>query len=559
MHVVLYARVSTTRQFTNGLSIPDQLRQMRQWCERQGHVITREYIEPGDSATDDRRQVFQDMIFDAQKVLAPFELIVVHSFSRFFRDEIEATLYERKLAKFGVKMVSITQHTSNDPSGEIQRRLIMLFDEYQSKENAKHTLRGMQENARQGYFNGSVAPFGYQSVVAGQTGTHGRVKKKLAIEPAEAEIVREIFALYLRGAGGRRLGVKEIAKHLNASGVRMRGRLWRLQKIHNILSSVTYTGTHIFNMLDSKTFRRKNEDEWIKIPVPAIIDQATFDKAAQIRKVHAPATGSPRCDNLPTLLTGILHCGHCGSSMYVMTGKSGRYRYYKCVRRMSRGNVACASRNVPMETLDDRVLETFRTTVHSPEHITSVVTELKRLAAVHAGGDHERQIKKLEAGMAEADQAMSRLYEAVEKGCILLDAHLKERIDQHKARKEGYAVELAQLKAVGKAPVISLTPRKIQAVTNMLNKRLSGATPFARSYLRAARCEIRVRDDELEFCGDNAALANLVTSNASIAASSTVPAFVSSGTPTKDGAGHWKIRVKIESGKRCNPKSRGTP
>ena len=32
------------------------------------------------------------------------------------------------------------------------------FDEYQSKENAKHTQRAMQENARQGYWNGSVPP-----------------------------------------------------------------------------------------------------------------------------------------------------------------------------------------------------------------------------------------------------------------------------------------------------------------------------------------------------------------------------------------------------------------
>ena len=56
MQVAIYARVSTTRQAENDLSIPDQLRQMRQWCQRHGHVIVKEYIEPGASATDDKER-----------------------------------------------------------------------------------------------------------------------------------------------------------------------------------------------------------------------------------------------------------------------------------------------------------------------------------------------------------------------------------------------------------------------------------------------------------------------------------------------------------------------
>jgi hypothetical protein len=31
------------------------------------------------------------------------------------------------------------------------RQIMALFDEYQSKENAQHTLRAMKENARQGF------------------------------------------------------------------------------------------------------------------------------------------------------------------------------------------------------------------------------------------------------------------------------------------------------------------------------------------------------------------------------------------------------------------------
>jgi site-specific DNA recombinase len=178
MQIALYARVSTTRQAENDLSIPDQLRQMRQWAERNGHSVAKEYIEPGASATDDKRPVFQDMMNDAAQKPTPFQAVVVHSLSRFFRDLVMGAMYQKKLMKIGIQLISITQQTQNDPSGDMQRHIFMLFDEYQSKEIAKHTLRGMQENARQGFFNGSKAPFGYKTINAGKTGLHGRVKKK---------------------------------------------------------------------------------------------------------------------------------------------------------------------------------------------------------------------------------------------------------------------------------------------------------------------------------------------------------------------------------------------
>src|SRR5438105_10361062 len=126
MAVALYARVSTTRQAEQDLSIPDQLREMREWCKRNSFLVAKEYVEPGASATDDRRPVFQDMIADSTLTPPPFEAVVVHSLSRFFRDSIAFGLYERKLAKHSVKIVSITQQTSDDPSGELARRIFSV-------------------------------------------------------------------------------------------------------------------------------------------------------------------------------------------------------------------------------------------------------------------------------------------------------------------------------------------------------------------------------------------------------------------------------------------------
>ena len=99
-----------------------------------------------------KRPEFQRMIDAATTKPSAFEAIVVHSFSRFFRDQFQLEFYVRRLAKNGVRLISITQELGDDPMSNMIRQIMALFDEYQSKENAKHTLRAMKENARQGFW-----------------------------------------------------------------------------------------------------------------------------------------------------------------------------------------------------------------------------------------------------------------------------------------------------------------------------------------------------------------------------------------------------------------------
>lgn len=121
-------------------------------------------------------------------------MILVHSFSRFFRDQFQLEFYVRRLAKNGVRLVSITQELGDDPMSNMIRQIMALFDEYQSKENAKHTLRAMKENARQGFWNGALPPIGYRIVEAAEQ-RGDRTKKTLEIDPIQAETVRLIFRL----------------------------------------------------------------------------------------------------------------------------------------------------------------------------------------------------------------------------------------------------------------------------------------------------------------------------------------------------------------------------
>ena len=160
----LYLRVSTARQAEHDVSIPDQRRQGEAYCEARGYELVETYVEPGASATNDRRPEFQRMMEAGTSKPAAFDIVVVHSFSRFFRDHFELEFYVRKLAKNGVKLVSMTQELGDDPMHVMMRQIMALFDEYQSKENAKHTLRALKENARQGFWNGSLPPVGYRVV-----------------------------------------------------------------------------------------------------------------------------------------------------------------------------------------------------------------------------------------------------------------------------------------------------------------------------------------------------------------------------------------------------------
>src|SRR6266487_2676733 len=198
VRAALYLRVSTGRQADSDLSIPDQRRQAKGYCASRGWEIVADYVEPGASATDDRRPEFQRMIDAATTKPPAFDVVLVHSFSRFFRDQFQLEFYVRRLAKAGVRLVSITQELGDDPMSNMIRQIMALFDEYQSKENAKHTLRAMKENARQGFWNGALPPIGYRIVEAAEQRGH-RIKKMLEIDPIQAETVRLIYRLAREG------------------------------------------------------------------------------------------------------------------------------------------------------------------------------------------------------------------------------------------------------------------------------------------------------------------------------------------------------------------------
>lgn len=511
MIVALYARVSTVKQAEKELSIPDQLRQLREWCARQGHGVAVEYREAGASATDDRRPVFQQMIAEACGPGRPFEALLVHSQSRFFRDLYGFLHYERQLTRAGVRLVSITQPTAEDAAGQMVRNVISLFDEYQSRETGKHTLRSMQENARQGFFNGSRPPLGYRVEAVPLPGRKG-CKKRLVVDAGEAELVRRVFALYLQGENGYALGLVGVARALTRQGCTYRGTQWTKGRVEAVLGNRVYVGEYTFNRKQGKTGQRKPEAEWVRLTVPAILDRATFEAAARRRAARHCSQVPPRVVSAPAFLAGLLRCGCCGGGMTVATGKGGRYRYYKCQRTISTGE-RCASPSLPAPALDRTIREAVCARVLVPERVLGIMAALRQRLQ-RGGNGTGAKLRQLRQELEANQQGIARLHQAVEAGLLPLDETLRERAHRLKARREALLLEIAGLQRVELMPQRLLTPRYVEAFCQALRaKILDEASGFGRQYLRLLVEEIRVKGRELVLRGSNAALARALAGN----------------------------------------------
>ena len=528
VRAALYLRVSTTRQAEHDVSIPDQKRQGEAWCASRGFQLVETFVEAGASATNDRRPEFQRMIEAGTSKPAPFDVVVVHSFSRFFRDHFELEFYVRKLAKNGVKLVSITQEMGDDPMHVMMRQIMALFDEYQSKENAKHVLRALKENARQGFWNGSLPPIGYRVVDAEQRGS--KMKKKLEIDPLHADTVRLIFRLALEGDGtSGPMGVKAIVTHLNRNRIFTRnGGRWGIGQLHRILTRRTYMGEHQFNRR-SKANEVKPEEEVVTVPVPPLIDRETFEAIQKHLRARNPKVTPPRVVSGPTLLTGICYCGNCGGAMTLRTGKNGRYRYYACSIKARQGETGCKGRAIPMDKLDGIVVSHIEDRLLDPERLEELLASVvdRRQEGVERRRHH---IAELNHRAAEADNRLKRLYDAIEAGSLdPAESALGERIAGLTAIRDQAHADAARIQAMLESSSHrAITPEAVREFAGEARSRIRlGKGGYRRDHLRALAQRVEVADHEIRIMGNRTnLLRTLVAAKGGTSAGIGVPTFV---------------------------------
>ena len=227
----------------------------------------------------------------------------------------------------------------------------------------------MLENARQGFWNGAVAPFGYSTVVKERRGN--KDKKVLVINEPEARQVREIFDLYL-GREGPPKGLKAIVNHLNERGITRRGRRFGTGSLHDLLVNPAYVGRHQFNRNDSRARQARPQSQWIEVRFRRSSTKNVQPRPGRAAYTRATSRGSPQ-RKWPHHAVAVARCAGCGAAMIRNSGKGGTYLYYACSRAMKQGKTACTGRRVRMDHLDDMVLGYLSERLFEPERLQQLL------------------------------------------------------------------------------------------------------------------------------------------------------------------------------------------
>ena len=239
-------------------------------------------------------------------------------------------------------------------------------------------------------------------------------RKKIAVHPEEAEVVRLIYQWYLEGQGG-----KAIAQRLNAEGKLYRGRPWLKDRIFDIIGDESYVGRYYFNKRDHKTHRPKPKEEWVLMQVEPIVDQVTWERAKALKEERDPTKGAnPAAVASKTLLTGLAVCGLCGARMTLETSRGGRrFTYYNCSNYIRRGKAVCPGQRIPARELEQAVLDHMANKLFTAERVKAILKGVYEVVRkLEKGNDAQR--KSLNRQLDVIKAKLGKQYEAIESGAV---------------------------------------------------------------------------------------------------------------------------------------------
>ncbi|RYY28390.1 MAG: recombinase family protein [Sphingomonadales bacterium] len=497
-----YVRVSTQRQAEGGISLANQEQRLTAHYAHRGVDLVDIYRDGGLSGTTDNRPGLQALFEHALGAGSGITEIGVYSFSRLFRDHYLLEHYRRKLKRAGIRLVAITQEVGHDAEGDLVRSVLSNFDEYQSRQTAKFTLDTMMRNAEAGFWNGAVPPFGYTSEIAEMRGP--KAKKRLVVEPSEALMVQQIFRMKRVGVGRGPMGYKKIVCHLNATGATLRGRKWQVSNIKDILNRSTYRGKHLYGVNDVRNGVKRPEDEWQTIEVPIIIPEAEWLEVQAGIARNAPHVTPARIVSSPTMLAGIAKCGHpeCGHALTIATGKGGRYRYYRCSRRLRRGETVCQGTSIRDEKLETIVIDAMADRLLRPERLHQLLANLLDDSS-SAVRERQAHLKALRAERTRVDGAIQNMFDFIEQGIVSpRDTDFTARLASQRARRADLEQEILLIERQLSAADRQVTSDAIDRLGDVILGKLRSNDPTARQgYARRFIAKVVVAPDLITITG----------------------------------------------------------
>ena len=341
------------------------------------------------------------------------DILIVKDFSRFSRRNSRGLVELEDLRDAGVRIISIGDNIDfpNDDDW-LKIQFQFLINEMPVTDTSKKVKSVIKRRQADGKWI-CAAPYGYI------VNRH----QEFEIVPTEAEIVREIFRLYIDG-----WGYKKIANHLTDEGIptprmaerdrkeaageeyrRMVKPDWAIVTVQGILDNDFYIGTlrqgkYTRKKINGKDVRR-DELEHIVIERhhQAVLDYRTFATAKALRDSRSIThyRGRKKYDNT---YSGFLECGDCGSPMFAMSRRDLKDAY-RCGTYHRRGRKGCSSHHIRVDKLDELVkIYVRKVKENSSAMLDRLNADLEREAEKVA--ETEQSAANLEAVLADLQEEL---------------------------------------------------------------------------------------------------------------------------------------------------------
>ena len=404
--VAFLGRTSTLEMQDPKASLSRQIRAARAWLPP-GWFITAWYwdIESGglDLEARSRGQAWRavagdiprdggmaDLLAEAATPAPKFAAVVCEDIERSGRDTFNALKLEKKLSRSGIALFATDEPAvieGVNATTVLVRRMKQGVAEWFRIQLKEKTWKGLVEHALDGW-NIGPAPYGYTAdriphpVPA--KASQGRTKTRLALDPARAPVVEQIFTWRVIG----KLGMPTIAAKLNADPARYpapTGKGWTTQTVYAILGNPKYTGHMVYGRIRKRNGRRVTvpQSEWLWSPEPvhpAIVDRDTWHAAQDISAEHSTSRDGDQLSRHPAATRtypyrGRIRCRDCRRRMAASPYPSaaGTRVYYQCPHNPANPRHAAAAPDhprtvkAPETRLDQIVALFFKDHVSAPD------------------------------------------------------------------------------------------------------------------------------------------------------------------------------------------------
>lgn len=335
MNIAAYCRVSTDKEDQLN-SLETQKKFFQEFADKNGHNLTRVYADEGISGTKTKnRKEFLRLMQDARH--KTFDMIIVKDISRFARNTVDLLQNIRELKALGIETTFLTSNMGVLGQSEFVLTIFGALAQEESANISKRVKFGKKENAKKGKVPNIV--YGYNKMPKDYF--------HLVINEHEAEIVREIYHMYLKQG----YGAAKIANILNERGeLTKRKCKFSQNAICRILTNPIYTGKIINGKQEVSDFltglrEEKDESDWIVTDKPelAIISQEEQEQARKIlQSRHSAFHLTHERESNRFLFSTLIKCKDCGWSFRRVVRKyKNTYIRWVCSGHNGRGADSC--------------------------------------------------------------------------------------------------------------------------------------------------------------------------------------------------------------------------